>query len=123
MLTRLRFKNFKAWKDSGEIRLAPLTVLFGSNSAGKTSISQLLILLKQTAESSDRQRALQFGDARTLIDLGTFDDALHNHDVEQPLEIDFRWSLDTPIEIADPLSHREYEGDSINFQVSIQAGK
>ena len=55
MLTRLRFKNFKAWKNSEEIRMAPLTVLFGANSAGKSSISQLLLLLKQTAESPDRR--------------------------------------------------------------------
>jgi len=38
MLTKLRMKNFKAWRDTGDIRLAPLTVLFGTNSAGKTSI-------------------------------------------------------------------------------------
>ena len=67
MLTKLRLRNFKAWKDSGDIRLAPLTVLFGTNSAGKTSIPQLLLLLKQTAESPDRQRALQLGDNRRFF--------------------------------------------------------
>ena len=75
MLTKLRIKNFKAWKDSGELRMAPLTVLFGTNSAGKTSIPQLLLLLKQTAESPDRQRALHLGDGRTLVDVGTFEKA------------------------------------------------
>jgi hypothetical protein len=29
MLTHLHIKNFKAWKDTGPIRLAPLTVIFG----------------------------------------------------------------------------------------------
>ena len=29
MLTTLHIKNFKAWKDTGEIRLAPLTVIGG----------------------------------------------------------------------------------------------
>lgn len=53
MLTSLNVKRFKAWKDTGVVRLAPITVLFGTNSAGKTSIPQLLLLLKQTAESSD----------------------------------------------------------------------
>src|SRR5436305_7627656 len=99
MLTTLRFRNFKAWKDSGEIRLAPLTVLFGANSAGKTSIPQLLLLLKQTAESSDRQRALQFGDSRTLIDAGTYDDAVYRHEMSQPLEIEFTWSLAAPLDV------------------------
>src|SRR4051812_39370378 len=93
MLTKLRLKNVKAWKDSEDIRLAPLTVLFGSNSAGKTSIPQLLLLLKQTAESPDRQRALQLGDTRTLVDVGTYDDLVHGHDVSLPVEFMLGWSL------------------------------
>jgi predicted ATPase len=123
MLTRLRVQNLKAWKDSGDVRLAPLTVLFGANSAGKTSIPQLLLLLKQTAESPDRQRALQFGDSRTLIDLGTYDDAVHAHDVTQPLEIELRWTLDGALEVSDPLSQFRYTGTAITFQVSIEADK
>lgn len=123
MLTRLRVKNFKPWKDSGEIRLAPLTVLFGANSAGKTSIPQLLLLLKQTAESPDRQRALQLGDDRTLVDLGTYDDVIHNHDVTQPLEIEFDWTLGKSLKMTDPLSNAAYEGDEIGFEVSIQTDK
>jgi predicted ATPase len=35
MLKRLRMQNFKAWEDSGPVRLAPLTVLLGANSAGE----------------------------------------------------------------------------------------
>lgn len=37
MLTELRIKNFKAWKDTGSVRMAPLTVIFGANSAGKAA--------------------------------------------------------------------------------------
>ena len=61
MLTSLRIKNFKAWRDTGPIRLAPLTVIFGSNSAGKSSLGHLLLGLKQTALSTDRKRALHLG--------------------------------------------------------------
>jgi predicted ATPase len=123
MLTRLRFKNFKAWQDSGEIRLAPLTVLFGTNSAGKTSIPQLLLLLKQTAESPDRQRALQLGDSRTLVDLGTYDDAVHNHDTSQPIEVELAWTLGEPLEIVDPIGRREYRGSALTLHVTIAADK
>ena len=123
MLTRLRFKNFKAWEDSGEIRLAPLTVLFGNNSAGKTSVPQLLLLLKQTAESSDRQRALQLGDSRTLVDLGTYDDAVHNHDTSQPMEIECDWTLGRILQVSDPLSARAYSGRKLAFEASIAVDK
>ena len=123
MLTRLRFRNLKAWKDSGEIRLAPLTVLFGTNSAGKTSIPQLLLLMKQTAESPDRQRALQLGDSRTLIDLGTYDDLVYGHDVAQPLEFELDWTLGEPLSVKDPLSGAAYKGDALRFASVIRADK
>jgi predicted ATPase len=123
MITKLSFKNFKAWRDSGDIRLAPLTVLFGTNSAGKTSIPQLLLLLKQTAESSDRQRALQLGDSRTLVDLGTYHDVVHNHDTSLPLEVSVQWTLETSQVITDPLSRRTYTGNAMRFDVRIQADK
>jgi predicted ATPase len=123
MLTRLEFKNFKAWKDSGKIRLAPLTVLFGTNSAGKTSIPQLLLLLKQTAESPDRQRALQLGDSRTLIDLGTYDDVVHGHDVALPLEFELEWTLGAPLNVKDPLSRTAYGGDALRFASVIRSDK
>ncbi len=121
MLTKLRIKNFKAWKDSGDIRLAPLTVLFGTNSAGKTSIPQLLLLLKQTAESSDRQRALHLGDARAMIDVGSLADVVHGRDVTRPLELTLSWTLDEPLVVSDPLSGRAYRGDALEFSSKLVA--
>ncbi len=121
MLTELRIKNFKAWQDSGVVRLAPLTVLFGTNSAGKTSIPQLLLLLKQTAESSDRLRALNLGDERTLVDAGTYGDAVHGHDVSQALEFTFAWSLESSLEVHDPVSRDRYAGDGLRFGASLEA--
>jgi predicted ATPase len=119
MLTRLRFKNFKAWPDTGDIRLAPLTVLFGTNSAGKTSIPQLLLMMKQTAASPDRQRALQLGDSRSLVELGVYDDIVYQHDIGQPLEIDLDWIAPERLDIHDSLSGETYAGDRFGFRVQI----
>jgi predicted ATPase len=123
MLTKLAFKNFKAWRETGEIRLAPLTVIFGTNSAGKTSIPQLLLMLKQTAESPDRQRPLHFGDSRTLVDVGTYDDAVHNHDVSQPLQFVCEWSLPKALEVRDPLSRKTFSGTTLAFEAILTTGK
>lgn len=54
MITELRAQKFKSWLDTGPMRLAPITGLFGTNSSGKTSILQLLLMLKQTVDSSER---------------------------------------------------------------------
>ena len=48
MITHIRMKNFKSWQDSGNVGLAPLTGLFGTNSSWKSSLLQMLLLLKQT---------------------------------------------------------------------------
>ncbi len=85
MLTRLRVQNFKSWRDTGDLEIAPLTGLFGTNSSGKTSILQLLLMLKQTVESPDRRRVLHFGDERSLVDLGTFFDVVYDHRTEETL--------------------------------------
>ncbi len=119
MLTRLRFKNFKAWPDSGDIRFAPLTVLFGTNSAGKTSIPQLLLMMKQTAASPDRQRALHLGDSRSLVDLGAYDDIVHGHDVRRPLEIEIDWTSAEPLVIGDTRSGESSARDRFSFRVEI----
>ncbi|MBC8507758.1 MAG: AAA family ATPase, partial [Chloroflexi bacterium] len=51
MITGFRVQNFKAFKDTERINLKPLVLLSGINSAGKSSILQALLLLKQTLES------------------------------------------------------------------------
>ena len=124
MLTHLHIKNFKAWKDTGPIRLAPLTVIFGSNSAGKSSLGHLLLALQQTARSSDRKRALHLGDAGSLIDLGTFEDCLHGHDLTQTLSFELAWGLTRSLEVRDPLQPAvRYQGDHIRLEVALSANK
>jgi len=65
MLTSFRVQNFKAFADTKEIELEPLTLLSGVNSAGKSSIIQALLLLKQTLESAPSS-ALAPGRGRLL---------------------------------------------------------
>ena len=54
MITELKAHNFKSWKDTGKLHFAPLTGFFGANSSGKTSILQVLLMLKQTRGASTR---------------------------------------------------------------------
>jgi predicted ATPase len=119
VITRLWIKNFKAWADTGEIRLAPLTIIFGGNSAGKSSIPQLLLMLKQTAESPDRNRALHFGDERTLVDLGLYTDVIHDHDTSNELEFQVRWQLSPGFQIEDPIGEERFSGDEIEFSATL----
>jgi predicted ATPase len=71
MLRRLRLENFRAF-DSVEVNLAPLTVLLGANSTGKSSILHALVLLKQSLLGGDYRIPLTFGGP--LVDLGSLGD-------------------------------------------------
>jgi len=84
------------------MRLAPITGLFGSNSSGKTSILQWLLMLKQTAESADRRQVLNLGDERSLVELGTFQDILFGHDTDTRLSWSVSWSPSQNLTVADP---------------------
>jgi predicted ATPase len=102
MLTRLALTNFKSWAGTGDVRLAPLTGMFGTNSSGKTSLLQVLLLLKQTADSSDRGQALYFGDRTSPVDLGDFRTVVHGHDTSARLAIELDWNEPSRLEIKDP---------------------
>ena len=75
MITGLSTQNFKSWQDSGMLQLAPLTGFFGANNSGKTSLLQILLLLKQTAERQPPgwNETLYYGDDESLVNLGDFE--------------------------------------------------
>lgn len=102
MLTNLFLRNFKSWPEPGVIRLAPITVFFGANSSGKTSLLQSLLLLKQTVESTDRNVPLNLGDKTSPINLGDFQSIVHQHDPSAEVELSFQWRPDKHLRIADP---------------------
>jgi hypothetical protein len=78
MFSRLRLTHFKAWTDTGDVALKPVTMLLGTNSSGKSSLIQSLLLLKQTVQAPDRTIHLNLGGDETddLYDFGSFESVL-----------------------------------------------
>lgn len=124
MIDHLRIRGFKSWK-AVTTNLGQLTGLFGTNSSGKTSLIQSLLLLKQTVESTDRAQVLNLGDSSSFVDLGTFSDVIYNHEASLPLEFEIGWKLSSTLVIDDPANKNKplLKGDSIRFMVKIVEGK
>jgi len=124
MFTRLRLQGFKSWADTGDVSLAPITGLFGANSSGKTSIFQFLLLMKQTAESADRQLVLDFGDDQSLVSLGSFREIVFNHGPDAVLEGEVEWEMSPPLKIANPRNPRStlYSPKRMTFSTEITTG-
>lgn len=124
MLKKVGFTNFKSWSKVEDLELGKIAGFFGTNSSGKTSILQSILLMKQTIESSDRALVLNFGDDKSLVNLGTFKDAVKNHDVSSPLTFKFSWKLQEKIDVlgleGGKKSKPVLSGDAIDFNVDLR---
>lgn len=93
MIEAIRLQRFKGFLDSGWIELKPITLLFGHNSSGKSTILQALLMLKQTLESPAKEIPIIFSGNR--VDLGTFYDVAHRHEIsdETPIILSLRINI------------------------------
>ena len=105
MLSRLKIGNFKAWRKA-DLTFGKVTGLFGTNSAGKSSLLQFLLLLKQTRNATDRGLVLDFGGPEDLVSLGTFTDVVHRHDEDERIRWRLDWMLPETLKIQDPMNPR-----------------
>ena len=122
MLTRLRLENFKAWDDTGDVALKPITGFFGTNSSGKSSLIQSLLLLKQTAESSDRGAVFDFGGAHAYADMGDFASVAHLHKTGNPVKISLDWDAKEPLEVVNSIDNKSVVSSKhVGFQVTSRA--
>ena len=75
MITGLGFTNFQGFEFSQTVRLAPITLIFGPNSSGKSSILRALRLLGQVSRN---EPGLPLNGKH--IEMGTFRSAVFNGD-------------------------------------------
>ena len=121
MLKRLKLENFKAWREV-DLGLGKVTGLFGTNSSGKSSLLQLLLLLKQTRDATDRGLVLDLGGPAGIVNLGTFKDAVHLHDESQRIGWLLDWTLQERLSISDPMGRPAdllFEGDCLQARCEV----
>ena len=87
MFTEIGIENFKAFGRMQRIPVKPITLIYGPNSSGKSSLLQSLLLFKQTLEESSEEVVLL--PKGTLVDLGSVSEFIHKHNWKK----DFKLSL------------------------------
>jgi predicted ATPase len=91
MLNEFHITNFKSFGGPVSIPLKPITLIFGPNSSGKSSIFQSLLLLKQTMERVGEGTDTNLVTNGNLVDLGSFRDFISHHD--ESLSFTFKANL------------------------------
>ncbi|WP_398310917.1 AAA family ATPase [Zoogloea sp.] len=87
LIKSISLRNFKGCSEEVRIDLRPITLLFGANSAGKSTILQALQYVREILERNNPNpdRTLQGGEA---VDLGGFLNLVHGRDPERRIEIE-----------------------------------
>ena len=88
-ITGISIANFKAFSASQDISLRPITLIYGANSAGKSSLLHALALAHHAVDTGDldTQRTRIGGEA---IDLGGFRQYVHQRQEGRQVELRFR---------------------------------
>ena len=71
-------QNVKAFKDTGDIELVPITIFVGQNSCGKSSFIRFPVVLSQTFDNEASGICLHSNQPGT-IDYGNFQDIVYQH--------------------------------------------
>ena len=88
MLTGIGLRNFKAFgNEMQEAPLSKITLIYGPNSGGKSSIIQALLLLKQSLKNEHRELGASVLTIRGLVDLGSYQALVHKPESKRQLGI------------------------------------
>lgn len=97
MIEAFRLIRFRGFEDTGWIALRPLTLFFGHNSSGKSSLLAGLLMLRQSILNPDRSTPFVFT-SDLGVDLGSYEDLVfgHRYDPRRPLSLSLRLRLNEP---------------------------
>ena len=83
----IQIRNIRSLTDTGSIRIAPITLLVGQNSSGKSTFARLFPMLKQGSEARTREPFLWLG---RLVDFGSAQDAFSRFPTKGQLGISIK---------------------------------
>lgn len=91
-ITAITIENFKGIREPVRVELKPITLLFGPNSAGKSTIVQALHYAHEIFERQNLNpdKTLLGGNS---IDLGGFESLVHGHNKKLPIRLSFELDL------------------------------
>jgi hypothetical protein len=92
-ISAITIENFKSIKEPVRIELKPITLLYGANSVGKSTVIQALNYAREIMEKSsvDVYQTESGGDT---ISLGGFLNTVHNHDISNSIRL--KYEIDFP---------------------------
>ena len=124
-ITKLTLENFRSFKDKQTIEFAPVTLLFGPNSVGKSTVLMALFYIRHVLSKGDcnPQRIEELGDKY----VGGFKGLVHGRDLDQTIRIGVEYSKGNSIgssytELRDLLGEDDLDDIKWLFNLSDASG-
>ena len=95
-LKKLFIKNFKAFQEEQTIPLERITLIFGKNSAGKSTILHAVALLRQILQTGGKIDMAQLLLANKQLNLGSLDEVRFDHDPDNCPTLSVECLVNTP---------------------------
>ncbi|WP_180085224.1 AAA family ATPase [Acinetobacter sp. YH12145] len=80
MITNYSIENFKIFSDKTDLKFAPITLIYGPNSSGKSSIIQSLLVLKESLLSSNSLKS-----NNQYFELGSYLSVVNEHNSDKKI--------------------------------------
>lgn len=124
LMEKIRIKNIRSLKDTGIVPLAPITLLVGENSSGKSTFLRTFPLLKQSISKKTDGPILWAGDVDDYVDFGSFKETITTGSNEK-MEIEFHFRTHLRNERLPYLSSieniEEAEESKVLFSITVEA--
>ncbi|WP_176542355.1 AAA family ATPase [Bacillus wiedmannii] len=90
-MNKIRIKNLRSLRDTGEIDVKPLTVLVGKNSSGKSTFLRFFPLMKQTLETRTNEPILWY--SSRFVDFGSFEESINYKHKKEKICFEFEFTV------------------------------
>lgn len=117
--TKLELTNFRAFQYL-HIDLSPITLFFGPNSSGKSSIISAISILAQTIRSADPDVSLLLNGE--LEELGTYTDLVHGNQATSDITISIGYNPKVPLTTRSITFGEENVRSSPPYTLTLQFG-
>ena len=125
LITAIVIENFKGIGRPMRVELRPVTLLFGNNSAGKSTVLQALCYAHEILSRGNVDaHATELGGDR--IDLGGFRNFVHAHDTTRAVRLRFELNLETWDDVPKPVLDSlvfEYGNATFEWDVTDLTGE
>ena len=97
MIKNLYINNFRSFSKEQNIPIKPITLVYGANSVGKSSVLKSLLLMKQTLEKTTDPNSdlLTKGN---YVDVGNYKDFINQQDISKNFSIKFNFDISSTTE-------------------------